>query len=508
MSRATASSRIDGNLIALQFEGPLAFDAWLGAISEAERFIHFENYILRDDAIGRQFRDALTERARAGVQVRVLFDWVGCWATPRRFWAPFKEAGVEVRAFNPPSLADPLGLLQRDHRKLVAVDGEVAYLGGFCVGQEWAGSADEAPWRDTGVEIRGPAAAAAAQTFERIWAERGGKVPPEARSDPARCRPVGHSSAWLIEGIPQRSRVYRATQLTASMARDRLWITDPYFLAPRPVSEALMAAARDGVDVRVLVPEHNNWPWMGGLSRGGYRSLLQAGVRIFEWTGRMIHAKTSVVDGLWCRIGSSNLNTASLLGNWELDLGVLDPDLASQVEGLFLADLASSVEIVLPGRPPVRASANPSVSPRRPGSAAPADDSVRAALARPTGEPGLGTASLEEASLERRRGKGFTGPGGQALTLADFARAGSALGDAIAGQRVLGREDRIVLTTGAILLLVPAIVGGFFPQALGWVVAVLLGWVGLALAVRSAAQAWRARRERRREEHDEALEVE
>lgn len=500
MGRATASSRIDGNLISLQFEGPVAFDAWEMAIGRARRFIHFENYILRDDPLGRRFRDALVAKARAGVQVRVLYDWIGCWATPRRFWKPFREAGVEVRAFNRPSLGDPLGLLQRDHRKLVVVDGEVAFLGGFCVGQEWVGTSTEAPWRDTGVEIRGPAAAAAAQTFERIWSELGEPVAPESRSDPSSADAVGRSGVWLIEGIPQRSRVYRATQLMASVSKERLWITDPYFLAPRPVSEALMAAARDGVDVRVLVPAHNNWPWVGSLSRGGYRSLLHAGVRIFEWQGRMIHAKTSVVDGQWCRIGSSNLNTASLLGNWELDVGVLDSRLASQVEGLFLADLASSVEIVLPSggrsRTPVVRSGGASVG-------APAPTSSRTPVpvgsAASEGEPGLGTAPLEAEWLERQwTSRGFVGPGGQALTLADFARAGSALGDAIAGQRALGKEDRRVLVTVAVLLLIPAVLGAFFPRALGWTVAFLLGWVGLVLAVRSAAQARRARRERRK----------
>ena len=493
MGRATASSRIDGNFIGLQFEGPVAFDAWLAAIAKAERFVHFENYILRDDEIGRRFRDALTERARAGVQVRVLFDWVGCWATPRRYWKPFREAGVEVRAFNRPSLRDPLGLLQRDHRKLVAVDGEVAFLGGFCVGQEWVGTDTEPPWRDTGVEIQGPAAAAAAQTFERIWAERGGAVPPEARSDPAKCRRMGDSVVWLIEGIPQRSRVYRATQLMASVAKDRLWITDPYFLAPRPVSEALMAAARDGVDVRVLVPAHNNWPWVGSLSRGGYRSLLQAGVRIFEWEGRMIHAKTSVVDGAWSRIGSSNLNTASLLGNWELDVGVMDKDLAEQVEGLFMADLASSVEIILP-RTPSRELSSPA-------------SEVPVGGGRPGGiaEPGLGKASLESASHGRRWGKAVTGPGGQGLTIADLARAGSALGDAIAGHRVVGREDRVVLITVAVFLLVLAGIGIVFPRVLGWTVAVLFGWIGAVLAVRGISQTYRARRERKAEEEDGAL---
>ena len=472
MSRATASSRIDGNEIALQSDGPSAFDAWITSIERAHRFIHFENYILRDDPIGRRFRDALTERARAGVQVRVLYDWMGCWATPRSYWKPFKESGVQVRAFNPPSVGDPLGILQRDHRKLVAVDGEVAFLGGFCVGQEWAGTQTETPWRDTGVEIRGPAAAAAARTFERIWSERGGEVPPEARSDPERSEPVGGSSAWLIEGIPQRSRVYRAMQLMASVAESRLWITDPYFLAPRPVSAALMAAARDGVDVRVLVPAHNNWPWMGSLSRGGYRSLLRAGVRIFEWEGRMIHAKTSVVDSRWCRIGSSNLNAASLLGNWELDLGVLDPALAAEVEGLFLADLASSVEIVLPGQ---------------------AEESKTV--------PGLGTAPLDPGRLflDRGRIRQWMSPGGQSLTIADLARAGSVLGDAIAGRRVVGREDRVVLVTVAVLLLAFALLGALFPRALGWGLSGVVGWVGLVLAVRSASQAWRARREAKKD---------
>ena len=466
MSRATASSKIEGNAIALQFDGPAAFDSWISAIEGAESFIHFENYIVRDDRVGHRFRDALTERARAGVEVRVLHDWMGCWATPRSYWRPYREAGVEVRAFNPPSLGDPLGLLQRDHRKLVVVDGRTAFLGGFCIGEEWAGTPTTPPWRDTGVEVRGPAAAVAAQTFERIWAELGGPVSGGARSDPEGIPAAGSSAVWLIEGVPQRSRVYRATQLTASVAQARLWITDPYFLAPRPVSAALMAAARDGVDVRVLVPAHNNWPWMGSLSRGGYRGLLEAGVRIFEWEGTMIHAKTSVVDGRWCRIGSSNLNTASLLGNWELDLGILDADLAVQAEALFLADLASSVEIILPGR--------------RWGARA---------------VPGVATALLEREarSGDERRDRSWRRAGGQSLTIADIARAGSAFGDAIAGQRVVGREDRVALWTVALLLLALASLGLLVPVLVGWGVALGAGWIGLVFAVRSGVQAWRAR---------------
>jgi cardiolipin synthase A/B len=474
IARATSSRRIDGNHLVLQFDGPSTFDRWLEAIAQARSHVHFENYILRNDPLGREFRDALIERARAGVQVRVLHDWMGCWATPRRYWRPFREAGIEVRAFNPPSIRDPFGLLQRDHRKLVVVDGEVAFIGGFCVGQEWAGTPDQPPWRDTGVEIRGPAVAQAARTFQRIWAELGTPVPEELDRDPESVERQGTSPVWLIEGLPWRSRVYRATQLLATMARDRIWITDPYFVAPRTVAEALSEAARDGVDVRVLVPAHNNWPLVGRLSRGGYRPLLEAGVRIFEWEGPMIHAKTSVVDGVWCRIGSSNLNASSLLGNWELDVGVLDPDMASQVEALFLADLTSAVEIVLPGR----------LQSRKPGEAW-------------KDVPGHGVAPLDrDGSLQERwRAWTRTTPGSQTLTLADLVRAGSSLGDAIAGRRVVGPEDRTVLGTLATVLLGGALLAALFPRFVGWTLAVLLGWFGLVLGVRSTVQAWRARRQ-------------
>ncbi len=461
MSRASASRRIDGNRLTLQFDGPHAFDAWLEAIARAERFIHFENYILRDDSVGRSFRDALVERARAGVQVRVVHDWVGCWATGRRYWRPYREAGVEVRAFNPPSIRDPFGLFQRDHRKLVCVDGEIAFVGGFCVGEEWTGKGDDPPWRDTGVEVQGPGAAQLGSTFERIWAELGSPIPSDCQVDPERVTLAGELPVWIIEGLPWRSRVYRVTQLMAATCRERLWITDPYFVAPRPVREALAGAAEDGVDVRILVPGHNNWPWVGGLSRGGYRFLLESGVRIFEWQGPMIHAKTSVADGIWARIGSSNLNVASLLGNWEVDVGVLDADFALQVEGLFLADQASSLEVLLPGRRPME------------------DTSMVTPL-----EP----ESVLSGGLSRWI---RTGTGGQTLTIGDLVRAGSQFGDAIAGHRTLRREDRAVLGTVAVLVLVAAVVSGFAPRLIGWAVAVLLGWFGLVLSLRYLVQAFK-----------------
>jgi cardiolipin synthase len=461
----------------LQFEGPSTFDRWLEAIDGAREFVHFENYILRDDRIGRTFRDALVAKARQGVPVRVLYDWMGCWATGYRYWRPFREAGVEVRAFNRPRLRDPWGVLQRDHRKLVCVDGEVAFVGGFCVGVEWAGDATSPPWRDTGVEIQGPAAALATQAFERIWASQGTPVPVDLHAHPRTTPARGSTPVWIIQGEPGRTRVYRTLQLMAAHASRRLWITDPYFVAPRPVSEALAAAALEGVDVRVLLPAHNNWPWVGSLSRAGYRFLLEAGVRLFEWQGPMIHAKTSVMDGLWCRVGSSNINTASLLGNWEIDVGVVDEALAGQLEGLFLADLASAVEIILPGTrspPLLKGEAVTPVTPLEP------EGSLPERLTREM----------------RARELGVRESLGRGLRISDVVRAGSIFGDALAGHRPLGREDRTVLGTVALLILPVAVLSAIFPQFAGWTLAALLGWLGGTAGVRAALEARRARRKR------------
>jgi cardiolipin synthase len=469
--RATGTSVTRGNIVRLQFEGSTTFERWIEAIGAAERFVHFENYILRDDPIGRRFRDALVAKAREGVAVRVVYDWVGCWATPWRFWKPFREAGVAVRAFNRPSIRDPFGVLQRDHRKLVAVDGKVAFVGGFCIGQEWAGTRTEAPWRDTGVEMRGPAAAAATRAFERIWDVMGDPVPEECRGHPEETEIVGDTPVWLIEGEPGRTRVLRTLMMIAAHVTDRLWITDPYFVAPRSISQALAAAARQGVDVRVLLPANNNWPLVGSLSRGGYRFLLENGVRLFEWEGPMIHAKTSIADGIWSRVGSSNLNSASLLGNWEIDVGVMDASLAGQLEGLFLADLASSIEVVLPGA-------------RRRIAASDTAHGIEAARKTPLDPEDPLSARALAAMREQAQGRWH---------LAQLLRAGTSFSSALAGHRALGREERSVLGTVSILLLVATVLLVLLPKLIAWTTAAALGWLSLVTGVRAFVQRRRAR---------------
>jgi cardiolipin synthase len=421
--------------------------------------------------VGRELRDALARKASQGVPVYAIYDWLGCWATPASFWRPLRKAGVHLRAFNPPRirLGDPFGAVQRDHRKLVVVDGDIAWIGGMCVGVEWAGTRTQAPWRDTGVSIRGPAVRAAALAFERVWSAVDGPIAHAAALPPA--VEVGSTPMWLIEGEPGRARVYRTIHMNSSRATESIWITDAYFVAPRSVSEALAAAAQQGVDVRILVPAHNNWPIVGSISRGGYRFLLEAGVRIFEWQGPMMHAKTSVVDGLLCRVGSSNLNSASLMGNWELDVSVFDDGLARQLQGLFLADLASSREIVLPGR---------ARKPTRPFSSA---------------SP-ISTASLDpEGSIpERLRSRGAAP---SRVAMASVVRARQALGGALAGNRPLGREDRTVLGTLAGAILVIAVLAALMPSVVGWGVVVTSAWLGLTIGARAFIEARRARREER-----------
>ncbi|HSH75488.1 MAG TPA: phospholipase D-like domain-containing protein [Longimicrobiales bacterium] len=489
IERAAGAPTICGNELRLQFEGSSTFSAWLDGIRAAQKFVYFENYLLRDDPVGRDFRDALIDKARQGVPVYLVHDWLGCWATPRSYWRPMVKAGVQVRVFNKPALklGDPFGVLQRDHRKLVVLDGEVAHVGGMCVGEEWAGTRTEAPWRDTGVEITGPAARAAALAFERLWSQFGdplnlaGSVPSPPDG--------GGTPVWLIEGEPGRARVYRTLHLAASRATDAIWITDAYFVAPRPLSEALAAAAQQGVDVRILVPAHNNWPIVGTLSRGGYRFLLESGVRIFEWQGPMMHAKTSVVDGAWCRVGSSNLNSASLMGNWELDIGILDVEFGRQLEGLFLADLASSSEIVLPGRRSVA---------RRPRSG------EAPSIEEPLDPKGTLSQRVEQ-QLARPRGQVH----GHLSTLASVVRAGEALGGALAGDRTLGREDRTVLGAASLAILVLAVFAALLPAVIGWMVAVSAGWLALTTGARAFLQARRARAEERRAAalEDDAREV-
>lgn len=385
INRAAGGRPVPGNRVGLLIDGPDTYAAMLDLIARATRWVHFENYIIRSDAVGWRFAERLAARAREGVRVRVLYDWIGSLSTSRRLWRHLRAHGVEVRAFHPLRPLDLVTNFSRNHRKLVVADGSRAVLGGLCIGCEWTGEAVEGgqPWRDTAVSIEGPAAAVLDQAFARTWEVAGGRLPHEDAA--GRVNPRGDAEVRVIGGEPGRERAYRVIELLAAGSIHRLWFTDAYLVAPPRLFQALRDAARDGVDVRLLVPGSSDLPLIRNLSRIGYRELLRSGVRIFEWDGPMLHAKTIVADGRWVRIGSSNLNPSSLIGNYELDVLIEDPALADAMERQYRVDIARSREVT---RRPIRA-------PRRISGALPT------ALARE--EPELPAPAVRRSPREIRR---------------------------------------------------------------------------------------------------------
>jgi cardiolipin synthase A/B len=452
-SRASGAPQREGNRVVLLRDAAENYPAWLRAIEAAERTIHFEMYILHEDAQGRLFAEALLRKAAERVRVRLLYDWMGGFGkTSRAFWNRLREGGVEVRCYNGPRFDRPLGWLSRDHRKTIVVDGTVAFVTGLCVGQAWVGDPSRQldPWRDTGIELRGPAVADVEAAFADAWSAAGAPLPPEAAASPP--PPAGDVPLRVVATVPNTAGLFRVDQLVAAMARERLWLTDAYYGGTAAYVEALRAAARDGVDVRLLVPGASDIPLVRLFSRAGYRPLLEAGVRVFEWNGTMIHAKTAVTDGRWARVGSTNLNLASWLGNLELDVVVEHEPFARQMEEMFLQDLENATEVVLQ-RNRVRAPGSP----------------------------------------HRRRRPASSGASSGGRVAAGAVRVGNTVAAALTNKRVLeAAEANIALVAGAVLAGI-AVLSFVYPRAIAYVLGAFAAWFAVAMLYRSTVL-YRARR--------------
>ncbi len=459
MTLARAVTRIAGrdpragNGVRLLRDGAENYPAWLEAIRGARHYIHFENFIVADDAAGRLFADALKERARAGVAVRVLYDWLGCTGRAgAAFWTDLIEAGIDVRVFNPLRLTAPLWV-RRDHRKVIVVDGHTAFVSGLCVSNDWLGdpAREIEPWRDTGVAIQGPAAADVDAAFAETWAISGEPLPSHERPDGDFMDPVGDVPVRVVSGRPGELGTYRLDLLMSASARKRLWLTDAYMIPTPAFVRALSEAARDGVDVRLLVPGASDVPMFQPLVRMGYRPLIEAGVRVFEWNGSMLHAKTAVIDGRWSRVGSTNLNVTSWFTNWEIDVAIEDADFAARMEAMYLEDLAHATEVVATGRPRAQAAPRSAKGGRPVG---------RAARRFATGAIGLG----------------------------------ATVGAALSGSRSLtAMEARSIAPVGLALVAIAALVT-VFPFLIVSPLVIWLMWTAIALMNR----AWRSRLPRRR----------
>ena len=447
LSRAAGATQTGGNVVKVLRDAKDHFPKWLEAIERAEQQIHFECYIISDDRIGRQFADALARKARAGVVVRLLYDWVGCLGeSGRGFYRGLRDAGVEVRCFNPPRFDNPFGVLSRDHRKMLSVDAAVGFVTGLCISSKWEGNPARGiePWRDTGIRFEGPAVADLDLAFSDVWAACGDPLPESALVAPESVPEVGDVPLRVIGTTPSAMGVYRLDLVVSALATRSLWLTDAYFVGVPSYVQALTSAARDGVDVRLLVPGASDVPLVSPLSRSGYRPLLESGVRVFEWRGSMLHAKTAVVDGRWSRVGSTNLNLQSWLGNYELDVAVEHDGFAGEMEAIYLEDLDHATEIVLSKRRRVQPVAR---------------------------------------SARNWRQHGSTGGSARAATGA--MRVAYAVGSAFTTQRVLGAAESGLVARIGILLVAVAALGFLFPRVLAVPLAVLAAWLGTAALVKS-----------------------
>jgi cardiolipin synthase len=363
---------VAGNRVELLRDGPVTHAAQLAAIAHAHHHVHLVTYILNDDEIGLKYRDALTERARHGVKVRVMFDSVGGLAVGPAYRAALEQAGVELHEYapiNPLEEPELWRVSERDHRKLLIVDGRVAFTGGIGISEQYskppASGSMEHGWRDTHVRITGPVVAEFQRLFIASWEKEAGPIRDDAGYWPKLSprggelvRAVardGEDASSLVVGRFARlwSRVHRAEQnpiyasyLNAiAQSRSRIWITQAYF-APNPeFLEALERAARRGVDVRLLVPANSDVGLLLHASRHLYGPLLDAGARVFEYEGPVLHAKTAVVDSVWSTVGSSNLDYRSFIHNDEANAIIIGDRFATQMEAMFRDDLRSAREV-------------------------------------------------------------------------------------------------------------------------------------------------------------------
>lgn len=347
--RPGSEEPIPGNAVELFPDGAEVLSRMLDSIGGAGRSISVAMYRFADDGIGCRFARALAASAQRGVRIRVLVDAAGCCHSPRTFFGWMRAHGIDVRGVNPLRTLFRGGLRSfgwREHRKLVVIDDDSAFVGGVNLSKEVA-ERDQGGfgWHDAAVRLRGPVVAGLAGSFDRSWREElpNGELSGRPRDLPA---PAGRISALILESQgPGRGPFEGALRAAVRQARRTVWIATPYFLPPRSLRRALVGAARRGVDVRILVPGRSDWPPALWASQRRYAGFLRSGIRLFEWTAAMMHAKAAVIDGLWSTIGSYNMDPLSLLRNRELNVALLGREAGDAFERMFRRDFGRSREL-------------------------------------------------------------------------------------------------------------------------------------------------------------------
>jgi cardiolipin synthase len=339
-------SMVGGNSVSILENGVEILPAMLASIRAAEKSVHMEAYIFWSDSVGRQFRDALAETARRGVEVRVLLDGVG---SPKHLEKGdvkmMQNAGCRVELFRPvrPWMLDVIN--RRSHRRILVVDGKIGFTGGVGFADVWAGDADSPEhWRDTQVRIEGPVVAQMQSAFQDNWSEVTGELLVGEKYFPA-LPPRGGVLAAVVPSspVPSSSAVQVLYSVAISAAEQTISIANSYFVPNDASVELLAAAALRGVNVRILVPgEINDLPVTKAGGRTKFGELLRAGAKIYEYEPTMMHAKTMVVDGVFATVGSTNFDNRSFRYNDELDLAVYDKGVAGRLEQMFVEDVGKS----------------------------------------------------------------------------------------------------------------------------------------------------------------------
>ena len=348
MYALTGAAMSEGNRVDILENGDQIFPAMLAAIRAAKKSINMEFYIYWDGTIGRTFSEALAERARAGVAIKVILDAVGSAQMSQSLIDFLQRNGIDLEWYHPIRWYTLSRVNHRTHRKLLVVDGTIGFSGGVGIADEWLGNADSKDhWRDTVVRVEGPVVTQMQFAFMDNWVKSRGELltgldyfPPAAPAGAHLTQVIKSSPS---EGISSVKLLYIVSIVSATKS---IYISNAYFVPDRDTTRALEGAVRRGVDVRVIVPgEYVDVPIVRQASRWHYELLLARGIRIFEYQPTMMHAKTMVVDGIWSTVGSSNFDDRSFRLNDEVNVNMYDEAIAGQMEAMFFEDLKASEEI-------------------------------------------------------------------------------------------------------------------------------------------------------------------
>ncbi len=356
MELVTASPLVEKNSAFLLIDGLAAYEAARKAIEAARDNINWETYILGDGEAVERLGDLLLKKKAEGVQVNLIYDSFGSLRTHASFLRRLREGGINVLEFNPLSPFRSRGNwdpIYRDHRKVLIVDGKTAITGGVNIGSEfpWPGSGDkeDRAWRDTDVEIRGPAVAEFQKLFIETWQRQKGPKLPERDYFP----PPTEEGEDLVRVVGSTPGAWNRTTYIMyvsafTFAGRSIHLTNAYFVPDRQMIEALEGAAERGVDVKIILPDSSDFNFIFYAGRYYYSELLKAGIKLYERQRQFLHAKTAVIDGVWSTVGSANMDRWSFAHNDEENAVIVGRDFASEMEGMFSRDLSESKEI-LPG---------------------------------------------------------------------------------------------------------------------------------------------------------------